>query len=78
MSVKVVEEGRCGVFTPFNSLVLEILADSKALVVASTAAMIAVDLKKPLKIRPEVLCSLRDLSLSHCLASIFETELKHI
>jgi hypothetical protein len=46
-------------------------------VVASTAAMIAVDLMKPLKIQPEVLCSLRDLSLSHCLASIFETELKH-
>ena len=34
-----------GVFTPFNSLVLEILADSKALVVASTAAMIAFDLE---------------------------------
>jgi hypothetical protein len=31
-----------GVFTPFNSLVLEIVAVSKALAVASTAAIIAI------------------------------------
>lgn len=31
--------------TPFNSLVLEIVAVSKAFVVASTAAMIAVGMK---------------------------------
>jgi hypothetical protein len=44
MSVKVLGGSR-GVFTPFNSLVLKIVAVSKALVVASTVAMIAVDLE---------------------------------
>jgi hypothetical protein len=44
LSVEVLNEGSRGVFTPFNSLVLEIVAVSKAFVVASTAAMIVVDL----------------------------------
>jgi hypothetical protein len=40
-------DGSRGVLAPFNSLVLETVTVSKAFVVASTAAMIAVDMLTP-------------------------------
>ncbi len=44
-SVRIAPSVNRGVLTPFNSLVLEIVAVSKAFAAASTAAMIAVVLK---------------------------------
>lgn len=41
---KCCKQGSRGVLTPFNSFVLEIVAVSKALAVASTAAMVAAEL----------------------------------
>jgi hypothetical protein len=64
-SCKFIVEGSGGLLAPFNSLVLETVTVSKAFVVASTAAMIAVDVLTHSDSECELLYSGSRLRLSH-------------